>query len=433
MRQFISIIISSLIILSACSDKKSIVRTSDYDHFMKEGLVAEQVNLVNEELSFWQKDQQRDTGSYVCMLEIASSYLRRFKLTGNTGDLHKGDSLLKRSSAKLADTDPDILFALSQNSITQHQFRDAARYTEAAAKRQGDPFITTLLRFDAGMELGNYSAAFSSLNSLKDKTSFDYLVRKAKMQDHQGDLDGAILSMEEAFEKIKNRKKSLYCWTLSNLGDMYGHAGRVKESYDAYIKVLQKDNGYIYALKGIAWIAYAHDGNTKESKRILHFLLSQTMAPDHYLTLAEIAEAEGNENLKEQYTRQFLTQVAKPGYGDMYNKYLIQLYTDELQEYDKAMLLAQKEVTNRATPETYDWLAWVHYVKGEKEKAFMYASNYVFKRNYEPDALFHTAVIFAANGKTEQAKNMLKECLESSFEMGPIKTKKVKEELLKLQ
>ena len=67
----------------------------------------------------------------------------------------------------------------------------------------------------------------------------------------------AIKLMEQAFEKVKNAGKILVLLDLSNLADMYGHAGRVKEAYDAYINVLNKDSSYIYALKGIAWIAYS--------------------------------------------------------------------------------------------------------------------------------------------------------------------------------
>ncbi len=421
------------VILSSCAGKQKIADAADYTIFLSEGLVEKQVKQVNEDLLFWQNDLQRDTGSYVPRLELASAYLRRFKLTGSTADLAKGDSLLKRSSARLADTDPDILYAIAQNSITQHQFRDAASYNEAADRKKGDPFITTLLRFDAGMELGNYSSAFQNLNRIKDKTSFDYLIRKAKWQDHKGDLNGAIITMEEAFEKIKDREKSLYCWTLSNLADMYGHAGRVRDAYNAYINVLQKDSTYIYALKGIAWIVYSHDGDAKEARRIIQYLQSQTPVPDHWLTLAEIADYEGDGELKQKYIQQFLSQVSQPGYGDMYNKYLTLLYTDEVKDYDKAMQLAAREVANRPTPETYNWLAWVHFLKGEKEKALEYAEQQVYRKTFEPDALLHTAIIFADNGKKKEAKNLLQECLASSFEIGPLQSRKVKEELKKLQ
>jgi hypothetical protein len=41
--------------------------------------------------------------------------------------------------------------------------------------------------------------------------------------------------------------------------------GRIQESYDSYLKNIRIDN-YSYALKGIAWIVFSHERNTKEAK-----------------------------------------------------------------------------------------------------------------------------------------------------------------------
>ena len=423
---FLSVI---LLTFASCQNKKTITSKQDYNSYLLDGTVAKEAKKVNTEINFWQQRLQKDTGSYINMLELASNYLRLFRLTGNINALIYGDSLLKRSSAKLNNTDPEILYSLSQNSIAQHQFLAAASYTEAAEKEKGDMYTIRLLQFDASMEMGKYKEAYKSLESLKDKSAFDYLIRKAKWEDHTGNLDGAIVVMEKAFSIIKDKKKSLYCWTLSNLADMYGHAGRVEEAYKAYLNVLQKDPANLYCLKGIAWIAYAHDNNTAEAKRILQYILAETEMPDLRLVLAQIAETEGNELEKRKLLNEFVSTVTKPGYGDMYNKYLIEIYTEELKDYDKAFLLAEKELRNRFTPETCDWMAWTYYKKGELVKALEYSKSYVHKMTFEPDATMHTAFIYAANGKKEEAKRMLEECLESSFELGPVATRLVKEKL----
>lgn len=429
MKKYFSIAAFSLLLLTACSDKKNIASSNDYIIFLNQDIIKKEEERINEERSFWQQRLQRDTGNFVDMMKLASVHLRLFKLKGEINDLHAGDSLLKASAAKLGNNDPDILFAISHNSIAQHRFRDAALYNESAQKVKGDMYTVRSLEFDANMELGLYQNAARSLATLKDKSSFDYLIRRAKLEDHKGNLNEAIEWMEQAFEKVKYKDKSLYCWAMSNLGDMYGHAGRIQESYDAYLDVLRKDSSYFYALKGIAWIAYSHDKNTAEAKRILHFILSQTKMPVLWLTLAEIEEWEGNEVKKNEYVRIFLDEIEKPGYGDMYNKYLIEIYLEELKDPAKALAIAEKEVNNRTTPETFDWLAWVFYKQGENEKAFSYAKNNVKRQIFEPNAVLHTALIFSANGKKKEARLMLKECLESSFELGPIQTRKIKRQL----
>jgi tetratricopeptide (TPR) repeat protein len=430
MRQYYFFLLGlTILFFTACTGKKKLADPDDYNAFLKPGIIQQEAEKIKEQIHFWQNRLQKDTGNFVDMLELASCHLRLFKLQGNVTDLHYGDSLLKRSNSKLVNKDPNILFALSQNSITRHKFRDADFFNEAAEKAGGDAYTARLLEFDTKMELGELMTASKKIETVKDRSSFDYLIRKAKLEDHKGNLDGAIKLMEQAFDKVKSGHRGLYCWALSNLGDMYGHAGRVKDSYNAYLNVLQKDSSYIYALKGIAWIAYSHDHNTKEAKRIYQYILSQTNMPDLYLNLAEIEEWEGNEEKKKEYIAKFIRQVETPAYGDMYNKYLIQLYTEEIKDFDKALLLAEKEVIHRATPETYDWLAWVYFNKGDKQQANIIASNYVYKRNFEPDAVLHTALIFSEAGKKDKAKLMLKECMESAFEMGPVKTRFVQQQI----
>jgi tetratricopeptide (TPR) repeat protein len=340
--------------------------------------------------------------------------------------------LLKKSSEKLNHTNPELLYSLSQTSVAQHQFIQSASYISSAEKAKGDLYTIRLLQFDTYMELGKFAEAYKSLESLKDKESFDYIIRKAKWQDHKGNLSAAITLMEKAFEKVKDKNKDLYCWALSNLADMYGHAGRVQEAYNGYVNVLKKDPANLYCLKGIAWIAYAHDNNTTEAKRILQYILTQTEMPELKLMLAEIAETEGNMQEKQRLINEFVTTVTKHGYGDMYNKYLIKIYTEDTRDYRKALVIAEKELANRFTPEICDWLAWVQYKMGDIKKANETAGGFVANKTFEPDAILHTAYIYAANGKTKEARAMLNECLESSFELGPVLVKQIKEKLASL-
>jgi hypothetical protein len=142
---------------------------------------------------------------------------------------------------------------------------------------------------------------------------------------------------------------------------MYGHAGRIKESYRAYLEVLEKDPSNLYCLKGIAWIAYSYDGNNESAKHILQYILSQTNMPDLKLMLAEIGEKENKFGEKNKWLHEFIRDIQQPGYGGMYNKYLIQIYGEELKEYGKAIVLAEQELKDRFTPETCDWLAWSYY------------------------------------------------------------------------
>ena len=406
--------------LYGCSNRQ-LAQPKDYNVFLQPAHLNKAVEKNEQEIAFWQMRLQQDPQSFVNLSELGYYYLGLFKLKGDVQHLKKGDSLLKLAASHLNNTDPNLLQALSQVAITQHQFQAAANYNQQAFEQEGSPYIHALLSFDVGMELGQYQLAKGKLNDLKDQQSFDYLIRKAKYLDHNGDLEGAIELMEKAFAKVAQTNKiALYCWALSYLGDMYGHAGRIEESYAAYLNVLQHDPSYLYALRGIAWIAYAHDKNAAEAKRILKFVVANTNDPQVYLTLAEIAAFEKDKALKGAYIDLFLKAVSHSGYKAMYNKALIEIYTTEKVNLAKAQQLAEDEVSKRPTPETYSWLAWVHFNKGEKEKAYQLFITHVKGRAFEPEVLRKGAYIMEAAGEAEQAKTYLKECLSSGFELGPV-------------
>ena len=68
--------------------------------------------------------------------------------------------------------------------------------------------------------------------------------------------------------------------------------------------------------------------------------------PDLKLVLAQIAEYE-NKPGEEAMLEEFISDVSAPGYGDMYNKYLIHIYSDVMPDTAKALMLAEKELKNR--------------------------------------------------------------------------------------
>lgn len=419
-----------IFIFSACSTKK-IVNSKDYDVFLLDTTRTEKkLKRIEAEMEFWHKRLAKDTGNFVDMLQLAAIHINRFNVSGNVNDLHVADSFYVLSLQKIKNSDPQIYFSVSQNAITQHRFRDAWHSLLMADSIGVNPYLLRVVKFDAAMEIGLYAKASSFIEEIQDKNNFDYLIRKAKLEDHHGRLENAIVLMEKALKDAESKgKSSLAAWAKTNLADMYGHAGRIHDAYKNYIEVLQSDSNNLYALKGIAWIAYSHDHDTKEAKRIINYILSQTKMPELYLLLAEIEEWEGNEVEKKKNIDKFLSEAEKPGYGNMYNKYLITIYTEELNDINKAMNIAEKEVSDRPTPETYSWLSWVYFKKGDKQKAYELVKNFVLGRNFEPEAQLHSAYILKSKGETDKAKKLLKECLESSFELGPVIASQIKEQL----
>jgi len=427
------IFILVLIMLIACKDPERLADPADYHVYLHKKFVATKEHAIRKEIGFWSKRLEKDTGNYLDQHRLGLSYLELFRLKGNTMHLTTGDSLLRSSAAKLDFKNPELLFSLSQASIARHEFRRAHSDIELAEKAGADPYTLSLLKFDAAMELGLYREARRLLTAVKNETDFNYLVRKSKWEDHLGRSDQAITCMEQATNVMRERDLNLYCWALSNLADMYGHAGRIEEAYKTYLLVLKMDPANLHCLKGIAWITWSNDGDPGSARSIIDFILSQKNDPELYLMLSDIAESKKDPAQKAKWLNAFLEKAEAPGTGRMYNKYLVQVHAGELNQAGKALDLAREELKNRLTPETYDGLSWALYKNGQYEQAYQVTKGSVYKYTFEPDALFHSALIFSAVGETEKAKNLLNACLESSFELGPLTTNQIREKLKELE
>jgi len=109
----------------------------------------------------------------------------------------------------------------------------------------------------------------------------------------------------------------------------------------------------------------------------------------------------------------------------MYNKYNVLLYTEENLRLDEAIAIAKIEVEHRPTPQSYELLAWAYYNKGLVSQALAIVDTYIVGHTYEPKALYHSAEIYQAAGKTEKAKALKKELVESSYELGPLIAERV--------
>lgn len=359
---------------------------------------------------------------------VGGEYDRYFKNTGDIAYLKKAEKSLEKAVEIASIGRAGYNRALARNYISQHRFKEALVLAENAKAIGTNESENYSLLFDVHMELGNYTSAEKYLDSIKNMSDFGYLIRLSKWNDYKGDLDTTITFMEKAMEKAESaNNKELMIWSYTNLADYYGHAGRINDSYQYYLKSLQLDSNNAYAKKGIAWIVFSNDKNPQEALRILDSVTKGYDAPDYYLLKAEIAGYLGDDIQRLENMDSYFTKVRNPDYGDMYNAYNLNLYVNETQQFDKAITLAQKEVQNRPTPESYSWLAFSYLKNGNKEKAKELIDNYVLNKTFEPALLYHVAKVYKANGGLDKVKELKGELIGALYELGPTMEKQIQE------
>ena len=416
----------ALSLVSCNNAPKHITKQNDYNNYLTYQ-ENEVLQMAQEDLNFWEKKLEKEPHQFPYLAKAAASQSLIFNETGTIKALINAEKKLieanERTNFKIA----GYLRALARNYISQHRFKEALELLKKAEHNGEKLNATQKMCFDVHLELGNTEAAKAYLNEIENYKDFDFLIRLSKWNDHEGELDKAILHLKKALEIAEaSKNKPLMQWTYTNLADYLGHDGQIKESYSHYLKALALNPNDAYAKKGIAWIVYSYERNPKEALRILNAISKTHNSPDYHLLKAEIAEYMGDLNAKEQHIAVYANAVKNKNYGAMYNKYNALIYTEEYNAYTKAAKIALEEIENRPTPQSYSLLAWAYYNYGLNKEALNIMEEHVVNKTFEPDMLFQLANIYKANGKLEEAKAVKKELLESIFELGPVMESKIR-------
>lgn len=428
MKKIIGICVLLFSFLLGCKETNkttmSVLNKSDYDLY----LVATFSNIqkIKKEQEFWEKRLTPDSSGIGDLGPLAASYSALFHETGAIENLYKAEKLYKKAITVSANNKDVYTRSLARNYISQHRFKEAKNILEQSYSEISNKKATEYQLFDIYMETGDYEKAYENLEKVKNLGSYDYLIRLAKWSDYRGELDAAIHYLEKAKDIAKaSGNKNLEIWTYSNLGDFYGHAGRITDAYNMYLATLKIAPSNAYAKKGLSWIAFANDKNTLEANRILDSIMVSHKAPDYYLLKSEIAYFDGNEKEAKKQEQLFLEALASSNYGNMYNAYLIPLLVDI--DPVKSLKLANQEIHNRATPETYHLLALAQLKNNMVKEALKTIKTQVEGKTEEPMALIHAAYVYKANGMDKKVNTIKKELEEVSFEIGPVLSNKISE------
>jgi len=411
-----------LLLFSLVTNLDAGIDRKDYASFLS-NYGEDAIELELNDLEFWEEKFKKAPNQHPYLNRMAQIHNRLFNINGKIEHLSKATKLLEQARDLTNGTDSSILRLLAKNYISEHRFEESLQ-TLICAEELGTRLLDTQkMLFDTYLELGDNKSAKKYLDVLSKKVSFDYLIRKSKWDDHNGNLKSAIFNMELALLSAKKSKnKVLTQWATTNLADYYGHDGQIERSYSYFLTALELKPSDAYAKKGIAWIAYSHEKNPVEAHFILNSIRNYHETPDILLFQAEIAEY--NRDLKKQkdLINSYFTMLdAKHEYGNMYNKYNILLLADNIDTHDRALQIAESEVELRPTPESYALLGLVHFKIGNIDEAKNIVLENVKDKTYEPESLFILALILEKSKvHSREVKALKQELLESEFELGPV-------------
>lgn len=418
------------ILCVACGKKQPVVELqfidSVFNNYTKANAIA--VKNIENEMQFWYNRMDAKNVDIVNYSKYASSLISQFHLQGNVADIAKADSILLQVSKAYNNTEASVYLSLSSHYILQHRFKDADSVFQIAKKiglKKYDLFAT---EFDIDFELGRYYGAEKALKSINFPNDYGYQFRLSKLMHYKGNLDSSIAAMQQAV-KLANSNTALQQIALSNLADLYLHSNNIEQAYNNYKKCLQNNAADLHSLMGVGWIALLYDNNDSLSQKTFEFAASKSPLPDAIFKLIAVAQHKKDTVAELKYAKQFEAIATQKMYGNMYNKYLLQLYTQILHKPETALNIAFAELSNRATPQTYSWYVYALTCNQQLEKAKELYDKFVTEKPLEGLELYWMGKFMMAQNKGYNSKQYFKEAAKNKYDLLPSIMKDIEEEL----
>jgi hypothetical protein len=417
-----------LFFLFSCSNKKEpIVQTTFIDSIIQQYHSSATMAMNAADLLFWKKRMDSLPAGFVNEQKYAAALIGRFHLQGNISDLKTADSIMQSLNKMSNEKEAGILRTLASLAILQHRFKDANHYVQQAITAGSEKYASLQLQYDVAFELGDYNLATNTLQQLKSTNEYGYFFRLARQFHFAGEHDSSISAMQKALQ-LAGTNKSLQQTTLSNLGDLDLHAAKPRAAFEFFKQSLQTDPADLHSLSALGWIALLHDHNDSLAKKIFSFINDKNQSPDQLLKLSYATEQQKDKAISKKYAQQFVDKASDHLFGNMYNKYLVDLYTGILMQPQKAKAIAQKELTVRSTPQTFSWYAWTLFKNNEADSAYKVYQRYVSGKSLEGPELYYMGMMMQGMNKSYNAKQYLKAAYKNRYDLSPAKIEVLQKE-----
>jgi tetratricopeptide (TPR) repeat protein len=274
-----------------------------------------------------------------------------------------------------------------------------------------------MMLFDVQYELGNYYDAELILKNHGQSSDYAYNFRLSKLDHYSGSVDSAVAHMLKAAALVPSNPY-LKQAALSNAADLYVHDAELEKAAALYKECLSINPADFHSLMGLGWLALVGDANDSLAVRCFLFAADHLRSPDPYFKLARATEHR-NPLLAKKYALEFADKASQSMYGDMYNKYLIELYCGILHTPEKALPLAKREIEVRPTAQAYAALAWTLYCNGLSTKAMQTYEGFVSGKGLEGLELYWMGKMMKGLGKGFNAVRFFKAAHKNRFDLSP--------------
>jgi hypothetical protein len=419
MYKTIPVCIAILLSVSACRHpQKPIVSSIFIDSLITRYQPPLPASSNDSALLFWKNRINRSLPGITSESKYAACLSYRFHLFGDIRDIQTADSVLRKLDSDFNHKEASADLTLLHYAVLQHRFKEADRFLEAAKQAGLKKYDLLTSSFDVDFEMGRYFDAANELKALKSSSDYGYFFRRSKMDHLNGLLDSAIGAMLKSAE-IEATNPYLQQVALSNAADLCIHAGELDKAARLYLTCLKTNPADFHSLMGLGWIALVADKNDSLAGKIFSFVQSKNKLPDPLFKLTQMAQSIQDSALEKKYARAFASSATQMDYGNMYNRYLIELYTGILYDPARAEEISKRELGNRNTPQTWAWYAWCLFSNHKKEEAYSVFQKYISGRPLEGLELYWMGKMMQGMNKEFNAQAFYAAAFINKYDLSP--------------
>ena len=413
-----AIFVITLFFASCKNGSNKIVNKTFTDSLIAHYSYPASVKATEDELAFWKSQMNPKLPGLAHEPRYASFLISRFHQFGDIQDIKMADSIMHVVNAAFNGKEASPNLTLSAYSILQHRFTDADNYLDQARKDGLKKYESLTASFDVDFELGRYANVASYIQQMKPYADYGYYFRKSKVDHLNGAIDSSVNAMLKA-ASLAESSVYLKDVALANAADLYIHAGKLSNAYELYKECIKMNAVDFHSITGMGWIALVNDKNDSLAQQLFEFVHSKNKLPDPLFKLYQVAQQRKDSAASANYARLFVNQATDTVYGNMYNKYVIELYTGVLHEPAKAEAIAKNELNNRSTPQTNAWYAWSLFANNKNDEAYKVFQQSVSGKPLEGLELYWMGKLMQGLGKGYNAQEFFKAAYKNKYDLSP--------------
>jgi len=304
-----------------------------------------------------------DDGPAAVML--ADALLRQARVSGNAGLANEAERAL-RAVLESDSERYDARRMLAATYLSQHRFADALREAERCRRiRTDDAWVWGVIG-DAHVERGEYDAAFDAFDRMAAiKPTAAAYARVSYARELQGDLTGALQTMQMAAEATSAHDPESLAWHYAQLGQLHLEMGRLGDARRAFLRANHAFPRHPFAEIGLARVAEA-SGDLRTALDIVMKLLETAPTPADLAYSGDLMTKLGLTDAAERQYR--LAEAAWRSDAPEPSR-LSRFLAERGRRLDDAIAIGEQARIDRDDIFTADALAWAYFQTGQIEKA----------------------------------------------------------------